>query len=335
MGRLDSIPLTAHPLRFTARAETDIVFHEFAGSALRGALAQVLRRTFCPEWRAGQTDVLHRALCPVCQLLSWERDTDTEGDVRRPYTLTPPLNAPARIEAGETFTFGLTLFGEKLAYLPYLVLAVRGMGDEGVGRRQDNGQRGRFSLERIDAVNHLTGATRTLLAPGRAEVSTQTEPVTHAHVLQAAADLLVRLAAHDGQLTLHFHTPLRLTQHKALQKQPFFAPLIKHVARRVLDLCAQHAGGRPAAVELKRDLFPEAQTVQMVANHTQWWDLAGYSSRLHRKQQLGGLIGSATYVAADWAPLLPWLVWGQVTQVGKNTVKGCGIYTIAQAMVVT
>ena len=33
--------------------------------------------------------------------------------------------------------------------------------------------------------------------------------------------------------------------------------------------------------------------------------------------------------APDHRQLLPWLLWGQVTQVGKNTVKGNGWYEVA------
>ena len=41
-----------------------------------------------------------------------------------------------------------------------------------------------------------------------------------------------------------------------------------------------------------------------------------------------GIVGTATYYAPDWRPLLPWLIWGQSTHVGKNVVKGCGIYQL-------
>ena len=46
------------------------------------------------------------------------------------------------------------------------------------------------------------------------------------------------------------------------------------------------------------------------------------------KTPVGGLVGSATYKADEWEALLPWLLLGQGTQVGKSAVKGLGVYGI-------
>lgn len=323
-----TIPLTAHRLHFTVTAETRITFHDFKGSALRGAMAGYLKRTYCPEWRAGQTDPLHQALCPVCQLLSYELTPEEGGDVRRPFALQPPLVAQNVFEPGESFGFGLTLFGNQLAYLPYLVLAVRASGEDGVGVAGADRRRGRFRLERIDAVNPLTGATQAMLTPGATMVQTATLPVTHEQVL-AASEVLTQ-QVQEKLLAVEFLTPTRLIQAGQTVKAPDFFPLAKQVVLRVLDLCAQHGEGRPDVV-LKRDLYPAADAVTRTADATRWWDVAGYSGRLGREQQLGGLVGTAVYCAESWDALLPWLVWGKVVQVGKNVVKGCGLYELRSA----
>ncbi len=322
-----TIPLTAHHLRFTVTAETRITFHDFKGSALRGAMAGYLKRTYCPEWRAGQTDPLHQALCPVCQLLSFELAPEAGGDIRRPFALQPPTTAQNTFDPGEAFSFGLTLFGNQLVYLPSLVLAVRASGEDGVGVAGADRRRGRFRLERIDAVNLLTGETKSMLTPGAAMVQTATLPVTHDQVLAAAAALAQQVQAQENLLAVEFLTPTRLIQTGQTVKTPAFFPLAKQVVLRVLDLCAQHGDGRPEVV-LKRDIYPAADGVTLVADDTRWWDVAGYSGRLGREQQLGGLVGTAMYRAEAWDALLPWLVWGEVVQVGKNVVKGCGLYEL-------
>lgn len=323
-----SIPLKAHHIRFTVTAQTTVILHDFKGSALRGAMAGYLKRTYCPEWRAEKTDPMHQAMCPVCQLLSYELAPETGGDIRRPFALRPPLTSQNVFTPGEFFDFGLTLFGAQWAYLPYLILAVQAIGEDGIGVRSENGHRGRFRIERIDAVNLLTGATQPMLAPGETAVHITTTPVTHEEVLQAARVLKAQLQNNGMRLTIEFVTPTRLIQTGHIAKEAAFFPLMKQIVLRVLDLCTQHGEGRPHVV-LKRDLFPAADAVSLVADRTRWWDVTGYSSRLGREQRLGGLVGKATYWAETWDALLPWLIWGEVVQVGKNVVKGCGLYRLS------
>lgn len=324
-----AIPLTAHHLRFTCRAVEAILWHPFKGSALRGAFVGVLRRTFCPEWRAAETDALHVQLCPVCQMLAAPNDEETLGDVRRAYAIRPPLDEELVYAPGRAFDFTITLFGESLLYLPYLVLTAGGMGATGMGRKNADGQRGRFAVERIDSVNPLSGEGVTLLGPGERLVQALSAPVTHAQVLAASAEALELLAEEKNRLTLHFHTPTRLTQdeHKVDRPEPF--QTLKAAVLRVTDLAAQYGGGRPTVdgrpLHLKTDIYPHADRVQVIADETRWWDVSGYSGRLDREQKMGGFVGRVVYQAADWRPLLPWLLWASQTQMGKNVVKGSGI----------
>ncbi len=326
-----TIPLVAHHLRFTVRATTPIVFAEFKGSALRGALVSVLQRTFCPVLREGRVDPAHEALCPVCRLLRWDGDEESSGDPRRPYAIEPPLDERTHFAPGDLFDFGVALYGDTWSYFPYVALAAGGMGEFGVGKptrgEQTRPQRGKFTVEQIEAIHPFRGERAVLLAPGERMVHNQALPVTHEQILTASADLLDQLAEQNNHLRINFLTPMRLTQGEHIVKTPQFFPLAKAIVLRVLDLCAQHAGGRPDVV-LKRDLYPFADTVQLVENNTRWWDLKGYSSRLERQQVMGGFVGSAWYYAPDWRPLLPWLLWGMSTHVGKNIVKGCGVYQV-------
>jgi hypothetical protein len=343
MPRL-AIPLTAHHIRFGVRADTEIVFQDFKGSALRGALVSVLRRTFCPEGGANSAaslDPLHQALCPICRLLSWEGDEEGGGDLRRSYAIEPPLGAQNRFAPGEAFDFGVALYGDSLAFFPYVALATGNMGKFGVGKKSVRAvapgnfhlyERGKFTVEQIEAVNPLSNERLTMMAPGEHTVRAATLPVTHEQVMAAVPYLLETLEAHDYQLSMELLTPLRLTQGDHIVKTPAFFPFFKQIVLRVLDLCAQYGGGRPTLadqpLELKRDLYPYADQVQLVDDQSRWWDVKGYSGRLDRQQMLGGLVGHARYRAADWRPLLPWLLWGMSTHVGKNIVKGCGIYRL-------
>lgn len=341
------IPLSVHHLTFHCRAREPILWHPFKGSAVRGAFAGVLRRTFCPEGRdasgRGEADKLHASVCPVCQLLAMPQEEEADGDLRRPYAVRPPLDRRTRYAAGEPFAFTVTLFGEQLGYLPYLALGAEGMGAGGIGRKEEGGRRGRFTIEAITSTNPLTKTTAMLMKPGERMVQAVTAAVDNAQVTAAAAELAERLEAAGNRLTLNFATPTRLIKRQGTVAAPEPFQLIKNMALRILDLSAQYGGGRPTmglpcngasgrALELKRDLFPHADAVALVDDGTRWWDVSGYSGRLRQTQRLGGFIGSATYTAPDWRPLLPWLLWAAQVQIGKNTVKGCGVVELSCAL---
>jgi hypothetical protein len=65
-----------------------------------------------------------------------------------------------RYEEGETFSFGMTLFGQALSLFPYTILAVQRMGELGLGKRAV--APGRFQLMEVWASNPLTEAKKRL-----------------------------------------------------------------------------------------------------------------------------------------------------------------------------
>jgi len=319
---------TIHHLRFTCEVETAIEMDVFKGSALRGAWQSHLRTLYCAQ--SDGADALHQSLCPVCFLLS--RETGS-GDDRRPYAFEPPLSTRTRFEPGDRFAFGISLFGQTVQFLPYLVLAVGQMGHhQGIGRFLHNGKRGTFRLISIEERNPLTGERRTLLPEGGQMVQMPTLPVTAEQVNEASRILAERLKDGRAQLTLHFLTPTRIIAEGRLVHRPHFAPFFARLLDRVTALRCQFAGSVPLSPHEKYDLLSQADRVELVCDETEWWDVQGRSARLQRRQPLGGFVGRAVYrCEEDWSPLLPWLLWGQSTQVGKNTVKGAGWYVVESA----
>jgi len=345
---------TATHFRFEVEALTTLAFDDYTGSALRGGLVTALQRNFCPV--NDQADAAHQAICPVCWLLSHEA---TPGDSRRPYAIEPLLpgsvgptaadlrgaaQRPARagfwFVPGERFQFGLTLFGQAVNLFPYLVLAVPRMGADGIGRKtltpgpsprtgEGSWRRGRFVLRAIEEVNPLTATRRTLMGEGQQMVQTPQNPVSSAQVQAAAGQVAQRVQANGGQLSLRFLTPARIIYEKKLVHQPHFRPLFQRLLERVNEL--QRTFGQATEPPPWQDLLALADQVTLAQDDTGWWDVQGRSSRLEREQQLGGFVGLATYSAPPevWPPLLPWLIWGMSTHVGKNAVKGSGWYSLS------
>lgn len=318
---------TIHHLHFTVEAETTIEMGEFKGSALRGAWQSHLRTLYCAQ--RDSTDPLHANLCPVCYLLSREADP---SDNRRPYAFEPPLTVQTTFQPGERFAFGISIFGQAIQFLPYIVLSVQQMGQtQGLGRPLHSGKRrGTFRLLQIEEVNPLTGAVGILFAEGNPMVQMPQHPVTAQQVSVASEQIARGMAERENQLTLEFLTPMRLVGGGRLVHQPEFVPLMARLVDRVSTLRAQFADTEPVSHAEKGNLLSLAETVTMVHDETQWWDVKGRSTRLGRAQPLGGFVGRATYRAEDWAPLLPWLLWGASVHVGKNAIKGGGWYRLAR-----
>ncbi len=318
---------TAHHLRFILKAETALEMPPLKGSALRGALFSALKAHYCPAPTA--PDPLHSTICPVCWLMAREDPQAERGkDVPRPYTLKPPLRPWTRLEPGEEFAFGITLFAQAIGLFPYLILAVPEMGRIGIGQRlPENGyRRGQFSLQRAESVNLLTGETQTLFQAGSTTIRAPGQAVTPTHVQEATDYLAGKLRENGGILTITFLTPTRIIYSERLVHRPFFSPLFHRLLERLEALMQAYGGETPPYV--KDQLLPLADRVRLVEDDTRWVEVKSYSRRQDRTTPVSGFVGRATFQAAEWEPLLPPLIWGQVTHVGKNAVKGDGWYRL-------
>ncbi|PIU91719.1 MAG: hypothetical protein COW33_04260 [Anaerolineae bacterium CG17_big_fil_post_rev_8_21_14_2_50_57_27] len=351
MPNLTSFPLTSLRLRFYCVAESPIHLGGLrAGSNLRGALVNVMRRATC----AGDpSDKAHVAVCPVCWLVA---ANDHPGQERRGYVITPPLPEDPKgfscfpsvdtsqpltfsgdfspqaktfrvfesLEPGAAFDFHITLFGEAVRYLPYFVLAVPEAGRTGLGPG-----RGRFALKTIHAEHPLNGDW-AILAEGENVVRPPAQNVTHADIQQKAETFSDSLGSGAALLRLDFLTPLRIILEERLLKSPDFGVIFNHILRRLDELAVQHAGGVVRPREERQRLWELANRVRMVESQTRWVDVRSGSSRTGQPTWISGLVGPAWYSAPVkvWRELLPWLMWGEITQVGKDTSKGNGVYRL-------
>jgi hypothetical protein len=338
-----------------------------AGSNLRGALGHVMLRSYCPHPQPLSQEERgeHAATCPVHWLLA---ANETPGEERRGYALVPPLpngrggdvSAERLYMAGDLFEFGLTLFGNAQRFLPYFILTVPEMGRGGVGPG-----RGKFVLKRVWALNPLTGESECLFGEAGNLVRTPTLVVDHEMVMQYAEGLMHnatlamdkagdrrqeagdrRQEAGDrrqeakgavksesrnpnSEFQIEFLTPMRLIDHDQIVKTPEFVPLFARLLKRVDELHEQFAGGARRAWDDVR--FLQDWQAQLVDAQTRWVEVFSGSNRRGMPSPMSGFVGRATYAASleAWRALLPWLVWGELIQVGRDVVKGNGVMSIA------
>jgi hypothetical protein len=318
--------LTTTHLWFTVQATTPLLLDEYSGASLRGNFFHAIWDRFCTNKPASSCAAcpLHDT-CPVSMLVAPLREENTWGqDIPRPYVIIPPLEGTKRYQPGEHFSFGMTLIGNIVQLLPYIMLSIPQLEAEGIGQRleENQRQRGHFQVEMVECYHPFTNQRQTIYQAGDMQVQAPIITVQPQECLTRAAQLS------KEQITLHFITPLRLVHREHLVTQAHFSPLMQRLLERYLAL-ERYYGQQELAVsrEDKNAWLHLADSIQCSEDHTRWQELKSYSNRQKRSTPTSGLIGTATF-AGNLEPFLDLLVIGELIHVGKSAVKGNGWYHI-------
>ena len=314
--------VVSYHLWFTVEVTTPLELDAYAGSALRGSLYEAVWQRFCTNKTAPTcSDCPLHTFCPVSALVAPLREEHTRGrDIPRPYVLRPPLDPARRYEPGETFQFGLILFGNIINLLPYILLATDTLEAIGLGRKiaEQNWRRGTFQITRIEAHKPFTNEKECLYKQKKALVNAPVLALTATDIQARAASLS------DERVFLEFLTPMRLIQHERLVLRPAFTPFIHRLLERLSALnAAYHTEKDTLTFEEQTHLLTLADQVQCLADETTWYQQESHSRRTKRSTFTSGLLGKATF-AGNLAPFRELLVWSEVIHVGKNAVKGNG-----------
>lgn len=332
---------TAHQLRFTGEVTTPLELNEYKGGALRGALFHTLRRQFCVQRdRRDCRNCPTVEACPIAYLMATVREESWRGAyVPRPYVLAWSADQSAalggrprtRYEPGERFAFDLTLFGRAANLFPYVVVGVQQLEHYGMGRkvRENRWRRGTFRIADITAHNPFTAA-RQAVWDADGTVQAPNIPITNEQVgkwvngqMDKSANLQMDKSA---DLSVKFLTPTRITDAGRLVHKPEFRPIFQRLLERLTALTALFSD-TPLDLDFSA-VVARAEEVEIVHDETRWVELESYSARQGRRTPTSGFVGQVTWRAADWKPFLPFLLWGMVTHVGKDAVKGNGRYCV-------
>lgn len=329
--------------RYTIELEAVDRLHlpPYKGSTLRGGFGGAFRRVACCQ--------RERTVCPGCLLhetcpYGYVFETPVPAgseklrkyeSVPRPFVLEPPAETRTEYAPGEAMTAGLVLFGRAIPLFPYFVVALREMGERGIGRG-----RGRFRLGSISAdapsgadesVTVYDGASGKVLAAD----ATLTGEAAMARALAAWGGAERADAAGAGgaaaRFRIRFETPTRLKFGDRLQSRPEFHVVVRSLLRRLSSLAYFHHG---FDLDLDfRGIIERAGSVRLVADRTEWVDWERYSSRQDERMKMGGLAGAAWYEAPPetWRGFLPLLALAEYAHVGKNVTFGLGRVRISPA----
>ena len=318
--------LVTHHFLYTAEVVSPLELDDHSGAALRGNFFDAVWGRFCTNKTAPTcADCPLHTMCPVSAIVAPLREENERGrDIPRPYVILPPLGNARRYEPGSKLIFGLTLFGNIVQFLPYMIMATHVLEEKGLGRKlaENRGQRGRFKIRQIESYNPMSGERQVIYESGKPLVGVPTFSVT-------AKDVSVRAVTLPAErITLDFLTPTRITCLEKLVHHAAFYPFIQRLVERLTALeKAYGAEESQSSTDCRQELIELAQNIECLEDNTSWEDLHSYSRRSRHLTPIGGIKGKATF-AGNITPFRELLVWGELIHVGKNTVKGNGWYKV-------
>lgn len=256
-----SLDLPFAVLNVSLRAVERVELPPFPGSKLEGAFGRALYDLACtqPQRQTCQGCPL-RAICPYGLTYAPSRpDTLAVASLAtppRPMVFRVAYGQEQRLEPGEVLTFGLTVIGQAVTQLPYLLAALREVGARGLGRT-----RGRLEMTEVRSVQPYTGEGTVLLQG--AELGIHLSPI-----VLGQADLPPAPGEH---VRLHLRSPLHLKVGGQMARQLHFPVLVRALQRRIGNLEQLYGSGHSAGADfsqlplLARDIETVAQQTQQVS----------------------------------------------------------------------
>ncbi|QDT15057.1 hypothetical protein [Alienimonas californiensis] len=285
------------------------------GPAVRGTLAEPLRRGRCPATAGGGrcepgspeacvSCATYEALAPPVPAGSpLGRARGAGGGVPKPVSLAPAGPAPDWAAPGDRLLFRLTLLGPAAAHMDALLAALDGAGrDRGLGP---------------DAVRFsLAGIAR---------------PTTHELIPAALPGGPRAVPGTIPRLGLELTAPLFLTGRDGTPLvEPDLPGLVRSAVRTVGTLLACWGEGDG---ELTRadtaSLIAAAESARPLPADARWgsFSQSHQSTRQGRRRTLRGCGGAGAWADVP-ACLLPWLLWAGRLGCGKDRVAGAGVWRL-------
>ncbi|MEW6163034.1 MAG: CRISPR system precrRNA processing endoribonuclease RAMP protein Cas6 [Nitrospirota bacterium] len=309
--------------RFTLIPETTIRMPVFnKGSTLRGAFGSSLRKLVCSMDKGVSCDsCILKDRCAYTLIFNpiGINPAKRLQNVPRGYVFKPPLEGEIEYSSNKPFLFEMVLIGDRIDYLPYVIVTINELGKVGIGL-----DRGKFILGGISLIKN--GISESIYDPESNTVKNIHKIITGNELLECAGKL------NPNRITLQFLTPTRIKYNPTGEKGksevvrvPQFHHLIRRLRDRINALSIIYCGS-PIDVDF-RGIAERAMAIKTKELNLRWIELKRKSKTQPIQHDQSGFMGSITF-EGDLREFLPLILLGEYVHVGEDAVFGNGWYRI-------
>ena len=235
-----------------------------------------------------------------------------------PFILEPPRTGQSDYAPDDTFTCNITLIGEAINLLPWIVLTFQEIGKRRIGLRDKRGQCQLDKVESLPAQNSQSSQTI---------YTAETEMLTDEGLILRLDDVMHAAPHATDTIELEFITPTSIKVNGKWTSQLTFEHLIRNLLRRIRFLSYFHCGE-----DLEVDAPAIIKASSAVRHHLRltWLRKDRYSYRTEKSVPMGGFIGKVRFTG-DLEPFLPFIYLGEYLHIGHHTAFGFGQYRLTAA----
>ncbi|MBI4843640.1 MAG: CRISPR system precrRNA processing endoribonuclease RAMP protein Cas6 [Nitrospirae bacterium] len=326
---------------FTLSPSEPIILPSYKGSTLRGGFGNAFKKVVCALKKNDCAECILKEKCVYSYVFETPPPSDTTimrkyKAAPHPFIIEPPVERRRAYTPKDEITFGLTLIGRAIDYLPYFIYTFDELGKMGIGKG-----RGKYELKRVKSLE--LGVTseekeHAGVIPAKAGIQNNIENIIYSadtktlkpfEASYLSFSFNAKLKPHNSKLlTLSFLTPTRIIYDNHLTIDLEFHILIRQLLRRISLLAYFHCGIDMSDWDFK-GIIEKAKEITIRKSDLKWHDWERYSARQDTRMNMGGFVREVSF-EGNVEPFMPLIKAGEILHVGKGTGFGLGKYEIKE-----
>ena len=307
--------------RFTYTVQEPLKMPQYKGNVFRSRFGYILRHITCVSTTQ---ECETRCQCPDRCIYSkcFETPVPADAPILRgqpyaphPFILEPPRTGKLDYAPDDTFTCNLTLIGDAINLLPWLVFTFDQIGKRRIGLRNERGQ---CQLDKVESLPaHDSHQPKTIY-------TADTEMLTDDGLILQLDDVIQAAPNITDAIELAFLTPTSIKVDGKWTSRLTFEHLIRNLLRRIRFLSYFHCG---EDLDIDAPALIKAASAVKYKPRFLWLRADRWSYRAESSIPMGGFIGKIRFMG-ELEPFLPFIHLGEYLHIGHHTAFGHGQYRL-------